>query len=100
MKKFLYIVMLLGLFSCTKQENEFGRLSYQTNDSTNLPMIVKVNGTFVDSVTTLGTWDCYHTDEFILLLAPNSWDVTIYTPNEVIDTSVYIDVEQCKMLEI
>jgi hypothetical protein len=63
-------------------------------------MIIKVNGTFVDSVTEVGSWDCYHTDEFILLPANNTWNVVIYTPNDVIYDTVYINVEECKLIEI
>jgi len=99
MKKFLYIVLLIGLWSCNKRNNEFGKLSYQTSDSTNLPMVIQVNGTFVDSVTEVGSWDCYHADEFILL-KPEVWEITIFTPTTRIDTLILIKLEHCNMIEI
>jgi len=99
MKWIIQILFCVLLVSC-KEEYEYGRLSYQTHDSTLLPIIVKVNGYFVDSITRISDEDCTHTPEYTILISDNTYELTIYGTGYDSTKHVYINVNDCKLLNI
>jgi hypothetical protein len=97
------ITMLISLTSCNPSgEYTYGRLSYQTDSVELLPILVKIDGTAVDSIIKIGYWDCQNTDEYILLPTFQSHEVTMFNSvnQMILKQDVVIEENECKLIEI
>ena len=99
MKNILKLLPILWMFSCIPN-TEYGRVSYQTNDKTILPLIVLIEGKIIDSIQTKGDWDCEHTDEYVLVPTPFTGDIVIKGEDYNDTFSVVVTKENCTLINI
>tara|TARA_R110002126_G_scaffold126956_1_gene269157 strand:- start:360 stop:659 length:300 start_codon:yes stop_codon:yes gene_type:complete len=99
MKTIIKLLPLLLIFSCIPQE-EYGRISYQVESDTLLPLIVLIDGKIIDSIQTKGDWDCEHTDEYIFVPTPYIGEVVIKGDNYNDTFNVVVTKESCTFIEI
>jgi hypothetical protein len=95
------LILILLLFGTCKPEYEYGRLSFQTQDSTLLPIVIKLgtNNT-IDTITEVGNYDCYFTEKYIKLIAPHSYEFRFFGNNYDSTRSIYVQVDECRLYEI
>jgi hypothetical protein len=99
--KWVGLILILLLFGACEPEYEYGRLSFQTQDSTLLPIIIKlgINNT-IDTITEVGNYECEYAEKYIDLIAPNSYEFRIFGNNFDSTRSVYVKENDCRMFTI
>jgi len=99
MKTIILIITSVILFSCAKEHN-LSRISYQTQDTTLIPLVVMVNDVVVDTINNVGTFDCAHTTEYVLAETNKTYNVRIYNPTYDTSYTFRLNNNECELITI
>ena len=99
--RWIGLILLIILFGTCKPEYQYGRIAFQTQDSSLLPLYIYIgHNNLIDTITEVANDECHISEKYIDLIADNTFEFIIYGNQYDSKRNVYVKENECRMINI